>query len=158
LFVDSIDRKGLYADTGILKCSSGMTCAPDSNSSTGGRCTAVTVQSAKFTFETLRRLDEGTACTFSNGTIGKKCIGRYACYNADEANIGCGSCIGASSCLGMGDTVVREGSCIGEEACSYVKFQSTIGPNSCIGELSCATAGEVTVESNSCQGYKSCYV
>jgi UDP-3-O-[3-hydroxymyristoyl] glucosamine N-acyltransferase len=135
-----------------------MTCAPDSNSSTGGRCTAVTVQSAKFTFETLRRLDEGTACTFSNGTIGKKCIGRCACYNADEANIGCGSCIGASSCLGMGDTVVREGSCIGEEACSYVKFQSTIGPNSCIGELSCATAGEVTVESNSCQGYKSCYV
>lgn len=134
-----------------------MTCAPDSSSSTGGRCVTVTVPSANFTFESQRRLDQGTACTFSNGTIGKKCIGTYACYDADEANIGCGSCIGENSCLGMGDTVVSEGSCIGEEACSHVNFQSTIGSNSCIGELSCSTAGGVTVESNTCQGYKSCY-
>ena len=160
VFVNSFDGKGLYADTGILRCGNGMTCAPDSSSSTGGRCNTVTVQGEKVAAEPQRRLDQGTACTFSNGTFGMKCVGYSACYDADEANIGCGSCIGEYSCLWMGNTTsVGEGSCIGEEACysRFVREQGTIGPNSCIGELSCARSDEMKVESNSCHGYKSCY-
>ena len=60
-----------------------------------------------------------TACTFSNGTLGTKCVGDNACtFGPDITKIGCGSCIGTSSCV-------------------YMSSKITVGEESCIGELSC---------------------
>ena len=64
-----------------------------------------------------------TACTFSNGTAGNKCVGNNACtFGPDIAKIGCGSCIGEQSCSGMKSVVtVGEESCIGYGACGNGK-------------------------------------
>ena len=156
----SSNKEGLRADTGILKCDGGLTCAADSSSSTGGKCTTTTVKDVQVAVKSERRLDSGIPCTFLNGTAGVKCSGVDACTKTDEAKIGCGSCIGEESCYWMGDTtIVGEGSCIGEEACYSFNYreQATIGDNSCIGKLSCNDSEEMKVGPNSCQGYKSCY-
>ena len=74
-----------------------------------------------------------TACTFSNGTLGTKCVGDNACgYGPDIAKIGCGSCIGMNSCIYMSSKLtVGEESCIGEYAC-YVGKSDDRAHNVCI--------------------------
>ena len=67
-----------------------------------------------------------TECTFSNGTLGTKCVGTDACggyyWGPDITNIGCGSCIGDYSCDEVSPfTTVGEESCIGYQACAYGK-------------------------------------
>jgi hypothetical protein len=107
-------------DSGILaRCRETETCVKDSTSSLGGFCVDVDEAYADILVE--RQLS--TACTFSNGTPGTKCVGSNACGGIPNiANIGCGSCIGNYSCFRMSFTsTVGERSCIGQTACAYGK-------------------------------------
>ena len=68
---------------GILRCGSGEVCVEDEASSLGGIC-----QKEELTDENHRHL---TACTYTNGTAGTKCVGTSACGGVDPNNVGCGS-------------------------------------------------------------------
>ena len=102
----------------------------------------------------LQGQDDGTRCTYLDGTIGVKCVGEYACTNVVTADIACGSCWGYRSCYGLtGTTTVGEDSCRGNYAC-YEAVDTTIGMKSCIGNRVCYLAENTTI---ACRGTSACY-
>ncbi len=79
----------------------------------------------------LQGQDDGTRCTYLDGTTGVKCVGENACKNVVIADIPCGSCLGRRSCYGLtGTTTVGEDSCTGYYAC-YEAKDTTNGKESC---------------------------
>jgi hypothetical protein len=107
-------------DSGILaRCRETETCVKDLTSSLGGFC----VDNDEAYADILVERQLSTACTFSNGTLGTKCVGDQACFfGPNIAKIGCGSCIGGFSCQYMKPEItVGERSCIGSSACNRGK-------------------------------------
>ena len=133
-FINAFKVQEILAATGILKCGAYEICVEDASSSVGGRCIAL---AQKETYVKAHR--ELVACTFTDGTAGVKCDGKYACNGANESLIGCGSCIGDEACFELkAGTTVGENSCIGGSAC--YKFEGSVGNNSCRDILACHSA------------------